>query len=172
MFAMLLKSFDPSRPPKRSSSADRVNLSALPGIDVLGSIALNKNDADGREDPGHLAARISLAVSSFDLAIQLATRVGRPTSRRFSPLLRSKLGKLRVVEHAEIVELLLHRRRDMRQFLQIVRNTARRERWKPDVGASAGISSATGVSAAPRSMPESPCAREMPSMAALAMRSQ
>ena len=84
-----------------------------------------------------------------------------------------QLGKLRVVEHAEIVELLLDRARHARQLLQIVGDAARPGNgWKPVAGASAGTSSATGASAAPISTPRSRCEREMPSIAAFATRSQ
>ncbi len=66
------------------------------------------------------------ATNSFAFAIQLSTRAGQTDF--LADLLgigRSKLGQLRVVEYAEVVELLLDRARHAGQLLEIVGDAAR-----------------------------------------------
>src|SRR5262249_50739030 len=87
---------------------------------------------------------------------------------------RAEAGDLPIVEDAQIVELLLDRGRHPGKLLEVVGDpTWTGQRFKAQsIGLFPGTSSASGTLAAPISMRKSPWAREIPSIAALAMRSQ
>ncbi len=111
------------------------------------------------------------------------SRAMRPLNLRSASSLAASLrrhrGELPVVEHAMLVELLDDLRTDAGQLGEIVGRAARRGRAarngrssRPRAPRVSGSGSATGASASPRSAPWAPWPREMPSIAARAMRSQ
>ena len=97
------------------------------------------------------------AAGQSDLFADLVRRLG------------AELGDLPVVEDAEVVELLLDRRRHAGELLEVVGDAARPgQRLEAEAfsAGAVGTSSTIGFAAAPMSTPMSPCAREMPSIAA------